>query len=167
MISVAFQTISTPAPTDAGNIYELQPRRQLQTSFQPGRPGFINILSDDLAGNITFRLGSCNPDQAYTFKVCYQKAPSFFTENVKANVPIPDKLMHIFRYGFLAMAYLYNNDPKFAEMNQKFVATLLGAQSGLDVAQRNIFLGNWYSMLTDMGVLGGVANQGIQARGSM
>jgi hypothetical protein len=52
-------------------------------------------------------------------------------------------------------------------MNQKFVATLLGAQSGLDVAQRNIFLGNWYSMLTDMGVLGGVANQGIQARGSM
>jgi hypothetical protein len=96
----------------------------------------------------------------------YQKAFTPLTK-ISTVIPIPDKLMHIFRYGFLALAFLYTQDGRFGEMNQKFLATLLGAQEGLDAMQRNIFLGNWFSMMREQGAVGLTMQQGTQARGSM
>jgi len=82
----------------------------------------------------------------------------------KTVIEIPDKLMHVFKWGFLAMAFLYDQDSRFAELNQKFISTLLGAQSGLDDTQRNIFLTNWYSQIYDMQAMGLKIQQGHQAR---
>jgi hypothetical protein len=159
-------TVPTGAPTDANTIYQLQLEKKLQRSSQPGRPGQIMVFLDDQDGNITFRLGTTCPDLAYTVTLTYQKAIQPFTK-LNVNIPIPDKLMHIFRYGFLALAFLYDQDPRFTEMNQKFIAALLGAQQGLDETQRNIFLGNWYQLIADEQAAIVKVQQGHQARGIM
>jgi hypothetical protein len=115
-------------------------------------------------------LGDAAPDVAYTATITYQKAPVFLTtieSSPGSVIPVPDKLMHIFRYGFLAMAYAFNQDFRFAETNQKFVATLLSAQDGLDESQRNIFLGNWYTMISDQTAAGIMSQQSAQARGNV
>ena len=158
-------TVPSGATADANMIYQLQFRRTLETNSSPGRPSFISVFMDDQQGNITFRVGSANPDQAYPVIATYQKAYRPIT-SVHDIVPIPDKLMHIFRYGFMALAFLYTQDTRFAEINQKFIATLLGAQQGLDSTQRNIFLGQWYSMMSDEGMVGLNNQQGTQARGA-
>lgn len=157
--------VPTTAPNDAGTIYQLSNSRTLSPSSQPGRPAFISINNDDLNGNITFRLGSSNPDQAYILEVTYQQALVPIT-SVSALIPMPDKLVHIFKYGFLAMSFLYAQDSRFNEMNQKFIATLLGSQSGLDNLQKNIFLGQWLSALGEEGAVALSNQQGYQARGA-
>jgi hypothetical protein len=165
-IETAYIQVPSGAPSDPGTIYQLQLRRQLEKTTQPGRPGFLSVFNDDGAGNITVRLGDCSPDLAYTATITYQQAPAF-VQGVGGNIPVPAKFMHIFRYGFLAMAYMYNQDFRLTETNQKFVATLLGAQNGLDEAQRNIFLGNWYSMISDQTAASIMAQQGATARGNL
>jgi hypothetical protein len=133
-------------------------------SYQPGRPSFICVFLDDMAGNITFRVGSVSPDLAYLVVVTYQKA-LLPMKNIAGTLPIPDKLMHIFRYGFLALAFLYNQDSRFEAINQKFIGSLLSAQGGLTETERNIFLSNWYSMISDEGIVALRNQQSIQARG--
>ena len=159
-------TVPSGATADANSIYTLQPQTTLEISQPPGRPGFISVFMDDQQGTITFRVGISNPDQAYPVAVTYQKAPYTIT-SIHDIVPVPDKLMHIFRYGFIALAFLYTQDQRFTEMNQKFIASLLGSQQGLDVVQRNIFLGNWYGMISDQAGIGLRVQQGAQALGAM
>ena len=150
-----------------GPIYQLTLKRFIERSFQPGRPSFLSVVNDDLNGNITFRVGMSAPDPQdyYQVEITYQKAFVPLT-SLKSNLVIPDKLAHIFQYGFLAMAYFYNQDSRFAEMNQKFVATLLSVQQGLDENERNMFLSNWYALLADQSAIGLKVNQGKQARGA-
>ena len=157
--------VPTGAVSDPGTIYQLQHSLfiEVTSTSQKGRPGIVSVFNDDQGGNITFRFGPYVPDQAYTATITYQKAPSFLTKTSTV-IGIPDKLMHIFKWGFLALAFLYDQDSRFAQMNQKFISTLLGAQSGLDEAQRNIFLVNWYAMLSDQMALGTKVQQGHQAR---
>ena len=164
-METAHLTVPMSATQDQGIIYQMTPQRQLEKTSQPGRPGYISTFLDDQAGNITFRVGGSAPEQAYPVVITYQKAPTKFT-NISAVVPIPDKLMHIFKYGFLALAFLYAQDDRFAAMNQKFIATLLGSQQGLDATQKNIFLGTWYTMLTDQAGIGLTVQQAVQARGA-
>jgi hypothetical protein len=148
-----------------GPIFQLGLRRSLEKSFQPGRPSFLSVFNDDQKGNITFRvLTAPDAQNTYQVEVTYQKAFVPLT-NLSTPIIIPDKLIHIFQYGFLAMAYFYNQDSRFAEINQKFVATLLSAQQGLDEIERNVFLGNWYALLADQSMIGLKVNQGKQARG--
>jgi hypothetical protein len=157
--------VPTGAPADAGTIYQLQPNKliEVNSTSQKGRPNIFCVYLDDQAGNITFRVGPVAPDLAYVATVTFQKAPVFLTSS-KTVIEIPDKLMHVFKWGFLAMAFLYDQDSRFAGLNQKFISTLLGAQSGLDDAQRNIFLTNWYSQIYDMQAMGLKIQQGHQAR---
>ena len=162
----AYLQVPALATADENTIYELTNERNLEKTSQPGRPTNIMVFLDDQAGNITFRLGASAPEQAYPIGITYQKAMVPLTK-ISAVVPIPDKLMHIFRYGFLALAFLYTQDGRFAEMNQKFIATLLGAQQGLNAMQRNIFLGNWFSMMKEQNAGALETQQGTQARGAM
>lgn len=169
-IETAYLTVPHTAPVDADAIYQLQVRRQVEKSSQPGRPQFIGIFKDIEGGDTTVRLGDCAPDLDYKVTMTFQKIPTFLTSvdsPTGSVIPVPDKLMHIFRYGFLAMAYMYNQDSRFTETNQKFIATLLGAQDGLDEAQKNIFLGNWYTMISDQTQAVIMAQQSAQARGNL
>ena len=165
-IESGYLQVPSGAANDALTIFELQHKRKLEKSSQPGRPTFLSVFTDDQASNIVFRVGSSAPEQLYTVGVTYQKAMQNLNK-ISAVLPIPDKLCHIFKYGFLALAFLYTQDGRFREMNQKFIATLLGSQQGLDAMERNIFLNNWYAMLATEGAIGLGNQQGAQARGSM
>lgn len=158
-------TVPSGATADANSIYQLQPRRSLEISNPPGRPGFVSVFLDDQAGNITFRVGLCSPDQAYPVAITYQKAIQPIT-SIEENIPVPDKMMHIFRFGFMALALFYTQDDRFSQMNQKFIASLLGSQHGLDEGQSSVFLRNWYSLLSGEGMVGLRNQQGVAARGS-
>jgi hypothetical protein len=159
-------TVPNSAPIDAQNIYAMQTRRNLDKTAQLGRPGFVSVFMDDGQGNITFRVGSAAPDQPYFVIVTYQKSfvPLTSTSQV---LPIPDKLVHIFKYGFASLALLYNQDTRFREMNQKFISTLLGTQQGLSAQEKNVFLVSWYTTLSDQVSIGPTVQQGFQERGSL
>jgi hypothetical protein len=159
-------TMPSGATSDANNIYQLQPRRQIEMSYQPGRPSLVSEFLDNLAGSITFRLGPANPDLAYPVVITYQKSVSQLTA-VTATLPIPDKVLHIFKYGFLALALLYDQDPRFTAINQKFVATLLGSQQGLDEVTRNIFMSDWMSIVSTQDSTKLQTQQGTTARGAL
>jgi hypothetical protein len=155
------------AQNDAGINYHLQPQRipPLEASTQLGRPTAVTVFLDDGNGNITFRVGPNAPDLTYTVVLTYQKSPNFLT-SAETTIEVPDKLMHIFRLGFLALAYLYNMDTRFDDINQRFIASLLATQEGLDESQRNIFIGNWYALLANQTAAVMKAQQATQARGS-
>jgi hypothetical protein len=167
-IESAYLTVPATASSDAKNIYQLQPQRQIEMSFQPGRPSLVSEFLDDQAnsGMIIFRVGPSCPDLAYPVMITYQKGVQLLT-GVKDWMQLPDKVLHIFLYGFLALALLYDQDSRFTAINQKFVATLLGSQQGLDEITRNIFLNDWMGLLATQASLGPHTQQGHTARGAM
>jgi hypothetical protein len=67
----------------------------------------------------------------------------------------------------LALALLYDQDSRFTAINQKFVATLLGSQQGLDEVTRNIFISDWMSIVSTQDSTKLQTQQGTTARGSM
>jgi hypothetical protein len=148
---------------EPGKIYSLGMERDLETSTDTSRPTQISVQKDDLAGNITFRLHMC-PDQQYLVGITYQKAAEMFT-SVGSPWPIPSKLRHIVNYGFLAWAMLYNNDSRFQELSQRFIAHLLATQQGLDEASKNLFADAYLGTMLSQASSSGKTQQGITARG--
>lgn len=137
----AYLTVPSDSSNDQGRIFQVEVKRSLEKTTDQQRPSNISVFSDDGSGNITFRLQN-NPNEAYVAVVTYQKSPTLFA-GVNTAWPIPDKLNHIYQYGVLALAYLYSDDPRWAQFNQKFVSSLIGAQAGLDDAQKNLFMSSW------------------------
>jgi hypothetical protein len=58
----------------------------------------------------------------------------------------------------------YNNDNRWVECAQKFVAGLLGAAEGLTEDQKNIFQHGWLNMITEQQARGMGVQQGIENR---
>ena len=142
--------------------FEIQPKLSLALDSSQARPRFIAADVDDNAGNIGFVFTPV-PDVAYPINIHIQKKPSLFTSINSTWAPIPDELSYIYNWGFLAMMYMFADDPRFQLANGKFVAHLLAANEGLTETERSIFLQNW-------GVVTGQQNitvqQGNQARGA-
>lgn len=162
-LECATLTVPLSDEVEPGKIYQLNIERDLEQSSDLSRPTQISVFQDDLAGNITFRLHMC-PDLEYPVGITYQKAAVQFT-TVSQVWPMPDKLRHIVNYGFLAWAFLYNNDSRFQEMSQRFVAHLLATQSGLDEAAKNLFADAYLGTMMAMSTSSGKGQQGITARG--
>lgn len=163
-IESAYLVVPNSATQDAGKIYQLEVKRSLEVSSDEGRPNLIQVFQDNLLGEVTFRVQNA-PDQDYEVVVTYQLAP---TELVAPTdiVPLPNKMLNVFRYGFLGMALFYSNDPRWREMNQKFIAGLIGYQQGLDDGQKNIFVTNWLQLLAATAGIQMNTTQGYQARGN-
>jgi len=125
-----------------------------------GRPRYVGT---QVNGNtLTFRFVS-TPEQVYQVVVTYQKAPSLFA-NLGTNWPIPDKLQYIYNYGLLYLMMDFYDDPRAPRYRQMFIATLLGAQSGLKEADRNLFLGHFLDLHREIMANQGKEQQGIQSR---
>ena len=138
----------------------------LGTGSDIGSPNRISAQVDDNAGNITFRLLPA-PDRVYTVEVIFQKRiPSLVTGTASTWAPIPDHYSYIYQWGFLALMLAYNQDVRWAQANQKFVANLLGAAEGLSEEQRNVFQGAWLNTITEQQVVGMKAQQGVGSRSS-
>lgn len=146
--------------------YEMSPKIDLALDTSQARSRDIAAQVDDGNGNIVFRLMPV-PDKAYPISITIQKKAALFTSLNGTWSPIPDEYSYIYQTGLLALMFLYSDDPRFATMNQKFVAHLLGASQGLTDTQRNIFLGAWMS-ITGQPILNQMnLQQGQNARGSL
>jgi hypothetical protein len=106
------------------------------------RSRYISAQGDDGFGNITFRFLPV-PDKAYPVAITLQQKAPLFTKLSQFWSPIPDEYSRIYNWGFLSLAWLYADDPRFGLANQKFVSQLLSATEGLSETEKNIFLGNW------------------------
>lgn len=132
---------SPPAPT-----YEVIQYRNIlgQGGTDTSRPTSIAAQLDDNAGNITFRLLPV-PDAVYTVNITYQKKATLFpfTGTTSTWAPIPDEYQFVYQQGFLAMTFLYWDDPRWQVEVPRFLSSLVGISEGLDDTQKNIFLQNW------------------------
>jgi hypothetical protein len=140
----------------------LQVKNSLALDATPGRPMFVSPHTQDpTTGDVVFRLMP-TPDKAYPVSVHVVKAPPAITSINDTWAPVPDFMGYIYNWGFLAMMYMFADDPRFSTANQKFVAHLLGAAQGLTEQEKNIFLNNWHNLT---GAEQQTTAQGIQARG--
>jgi hypothetical protein len=139
---------------------ELTNKICLPVASETALPEYIAAQTDSGTGTITFRLQPV-PDAAYPVSVTVQKACVDFTAIGDDWGPIPNRYSYIYNWGFLALMYLYADDPRFQITNQKFVANLLGAAQGLTQTQVNIFLANWQQITGTE-----IANQGQLAQGT-
>lgn len=142
--------------------WSMTTKLDLQADSVQNRPLFIAPYSQNTAtGDMKFRLMAV-PDKAYPVNVHVQNAPQLFTSVNQTWSPIPDYMSYIFNWGFLALMWLFADDPRWAMANQKFIAHLLGASEGLSETQINIFL----SSFTDFTQAQKIAQQqGFQGRG--
>jgi hypothetical protein len=127
-------TTGQPLPTK-----ELSISNTLAQESVLGQPGFISVIADDNNGNITFRLMMA-PDQAYTLYIIYQKAAPTFGAVTDTWDPLPDYMEYIFNKGFLAKAYEYKGDERFAFVWQEFLKMAVASNDGLSETEKNIFL---------------------------
>lgn len=150
--------ISTPTAT---KWFEIQPKLSLAKDSSIARPRNISAHTDDNAGNIGFVFMPV-PDLAYPINIHIQQKASLITSINDTWTPIPDEMSYIYNWGFLAMMYMFSDDPRFQMANQKFVAHLLASNEGLTETERNIFLNNW-GEISGTNVM--KSQQGSQARG--
>jgi hypothetical protein len=163
-VESAYATVQSG--NDAGRIFQLGLERSLEKTSDEMRPTKISIFQDN-GTNLTFRLFNA-PDQAYPWVVTYQGQPTLVSTTANLSTtywPMPDKYIHIINYGFLAMSLFYLNDPRFPEINTKFIASLLGTQGGLDENVKNLFLAGWMQTLAQQTAIQPKVNQGYQGRG--
>lgn len=143
---------------------EIETKLCLALDSSQNRPRFIAAQADDSNGNITFRLMT-TPDQTYPVAITLQQKPTFFTSVNQTWAPIPDDYARLYNWGFLSLMWLFADDPRFAQANQKFIAQLLSTSQGLSETERNIFLSNWQALTGQPIVDANKISQGTQARG--
>jgi len=136
-------------PVTGGKPWEIQVKQTLHFEAQQARPQYCAPFLDDGAGNITFRLVP-SPDQGYSVTLHYQRRATTLMSMAYTWSPVPDDKNYICQWGFLALMSLIGNDARFNEYNQKFMTGLLAAQGGLTDLERNIFIGNWTRVLSQV-----------------
>ena len=152
--------------TTASKWYECSPKIDLALDGSRARPQHISGQIDDGAGNITFRFMPV-PDKDYPVSITMQQKAALITSLNQTWAPIPDEYSYIYQTGLLALCFLFADDPRFATMNQKFVAHLLGAAQGLTDTERNLFLNQWQSISGAPILNQANLSQGSQAKGSL
>jgi hypothetical protein len=145
-----------------GKAKEIEVKTSLSVESAIARPASCAVQFQDDDG-ITLRLNTI-PDQSYTLGGFYQKAPQLMSSMASSWSPIPDSLSYIYDWGYLGLLSMITKDIRQPLFLQKFVSHLLGAQSGLTALQRNIFIGDWLTLMTQVTNAQGNAGQGVQAR---
>jgi hypothetical protein len=132
-----------------GKKWEFQIKNYLGQDATEGRAAYCSPLIDDGAGNITFRLTPA-PDQPYTANLIFQRRAPQMVAPGSSWAPVPDEKNYMCQWGFLALMSLIGNDSRFGEYNAKFVTAVLSAHGGLNEMERNIFLGNWIRVASQL-----------------
>lgn len=136
----------------------------LTGATEQGRPEFASTQSSNESGvNFTLRLLKV-PDTTYQINIIYQQSPTLFTA-LNQNWGIPDQLQYIYNYFFAFLMFDYFDDPRAGRYRQLAVAALLSRADGLELSDRNLFLGNWLPLVNEELSSTGSTQQGTQARG--
>ncbi len=163
-VSVSYQEGININVGETPKWFEISPNLCLGLDSIAGRPKEIAAQKDDNAGAFTFRLMPV-PDKEYTVVITAQQRAAPFVTLSDKWTPIQDEYSYIYNWGFLALMFMYNDDPRFSMANQKFIGGLLGAQQGLTETERNIFLNNWEAISGQQAQNTIKMQQGNQARG--
>jgi len=132
-----FPASSTNPPP--GAVKELSVMSNLAQEGTQNQAAFISTVYDDNNGNLTFRLMP-PPDQPVQLYINYQKSAKTFSKTSDLWTPIPDYMSYLYNQGFLAKAYEYKDDERFAFVYTQFLHEVLSANDGLTDSQKNIFL---------------------------
>lgn len=152
-------------PTD-NKIKEIDVKKSLAAESAIQRPQSIAAqLQSGTDDYVTFSFNTI-PDKAYTLGMYIQNAPRVMTSFASSWFPIPDALGYIYDWGFLGMMGMITKDARTPFFAQRFISHLLGAQDGLTALQRNIFIGDWLTILTAPERAQMSVQQGTQARGA-
>jgi hypothetical protein len=123
----------------ANAAFELEVKLTSTQEVVNGQPTNIAPWLDDNNGNITFRL-TPPPDKTYALNLVSQNAsPTFKTIN-DSWAPIPDYMQNVVQELYLAKAFQYSGDERFAATMQMGVRSLIAVSEGLSESQKNIFL---------------------------
>ena len=136
-------------PASGGKSWELSVQLVLHPDQSAARPAYCAPLIDDGQGDITFRTSPA-PDQSYLHTLVFQRKAPRLLSLAYTWAPVPDDLAYIPMWGFLAMMSLIGNDARFNEYNGKFVTSVLSQQGGLTDLERNIFIGNWMRVMSQV-----------------
>lgn len=143
--------------------FSLSVRNYLDTDAQSARPLFVSALTDDGAGNISFRVGPV-ATVGSTAKLLYQRKAPLIQSLAQTWYPVPDEKNYICQWGFLSLMSLIGADARFNAYNQKFITSLLSAHGGLSATERNIFLANWTAVLKDLQAANLATSERFKAR---
>jgi hypothetical protein len=149
----------------AGKIFPLELKWGAGTdATEQGRPQFIFQQESNESGvSFTLRLLPV-PDTTYQVNLIYQLAPLQFFDT-SATWGIPDQLQYIYNYLMLFLFMDYFDDPRAARYRQLGIAALLSRADGLELSDRNLFLGNWLDLMREEQSSTESTQQGTQARG--
>jgi len=151
-------------PVD-GKVNQLTIKTSLAAESAVQRPESIAAQMQDVTtGDVVFRFNTLL-DQEYWLGGYYQMAPIPMASLACSWAPIPDALGYIYDWGALALISMITKDIRLPFFSQKFVSHLLGAQDGLTALERNIFIGDWLTILTEPARAQLTGQQGVQARG--
>jgi hypothetical protein len=142
--------------------YELKVQNNLALESSLSRPMFIGPNYEDGSGNVSFRVFPA-PDKAYPISIQAQLAAPAVTSVNQTWSPLPDFMQYVYQWGFLALMWMFADDPRTQYAEAKFKAALLGRAEGLTEEEKNIFLNNWESLKEFYALK---MQQGIQARGA-
>lgn len=145
-----------------GKVKEIAVKNSLAAESAVQRPQSVAVEMQDDEG-IILRFNTI-PDQAYIFTGFFQRAPLLMTSTASSWSPIPDNLGYIYDWGYLGMLSMITKDIRQPLFLQKFVSHLLGAQDGITALQRNIFLGDFLSVMASPERTNADLQQGVQAR---
>lgn len=148
---------------EAGKITGITGEVSMPPSSTVAKPSLIAPIYDDNQGNITFRV-NFKPDQNYTIFADYQAKATLIQSYGQPWGVVPDEFSYIFDMGFLFMAGLLVNDARIPIWEQWFVASLLGAQDGLDEQAMNIFMGEFLRAAATVQRSQGAVTSGIAGR---
>jgi hypothetical protein len=150
--------------TDGNNkVNEIRIVKSLAAESSKQRPQSISAQQSDTDGNMIFRLNAI-PDQTYQLEAFYQRAAVTMDSLACLWSPIPDDLSYIFDWGFLGMLSMLTKDARFPIFMTKFTAHLLGQQAGLTALERNIYLGNFLTLMNETQRNSLDTQQGVQAK---
>jgi len=161
----SFDWIENASVKDTGWM-QMSSKIDLALESGQGRPQFIAAEFNDTSGNVTFRLMPA-PDKAYPVAITIQQKPPVIDGLNSTWSPIPDEYSRLYNWGFLALTYLYADDPRFGAANQKFIANMLSTAGGLSETEMNIFLNNWQAVTGAPTTLAANLQQGRQGRGNL
>jgi hypothetical protein len=149
----------------AGKIFPLELKWGAGTEAnEQARPQFIFQQESNESGvSFTLRLLPV-PDTTYQVRLIYQLSPLQFFDT-SATWGIPDQLQYIYNYLFLFLMMDYFDDPRAARYHQLGIAALLSRADGLELSDRNLFLGNWLDLMREEQSSTESTQQGTQARG--
>lgn len=103
------------------------------------QPTQVCAQGEDNNGNISIRLFPV-PDKPYILNLTWQNAAPVFKTINDSWAPIPDYLYYLVQTGYLAKAYEYMGDERFAATIQLFARQLAALNGGLNDSQVDVVL---------------------------